>query len=70
MHTGLYPLFEIENGRVTSVRKIARKLPVEEYLRPQGRFRHLFEGEEGREEIEKIQRIADENIERYGLMGR
>jgi pyruvate ferredoxin oxidoreductase beta subunit len=68
INTGLFPLFEVENGQLARVRKIAKKLPVEEYLKPQGRFRHLFEGEGRKEEIAQIQKIADENIRKYGLM--
>ena len=40
--TGLFPVFEAEHGEVTSVSKIRRRVPVEEYLRPQRRFAHLF----------------------------
>ncbi len=65
---GLYPLVEWENGKVTRVRKI-KKVPVEEYLKAQRRFRHLFRGEAGKEQIRTIQELADENIERYGLTG-
>ncbi|HQQ06022.1 MAG TPA: thiamine pyrophosphate-dependent enzyme, partial [Candidatus Omnitrophota bacterium] len=36
VETGLYPLFEYENGQLTGVRKITPK-PVEEYLKAQGR---------------------------------
>lgn len=66
--TGLYPLFEAEYGKVVSVRKISRKVPVEEYLKLQGRFKHLFKNEAGKAEIEKIQKIADDNIAYYGLI--
>jgi len=53
---------------VTSVSKIHRKLPVEEYLRPQTRFAHLFR-EPGRPDVvQQIQAIADRNIARYGLL--
>lgn len=67
VQTGLYPLFEMENGEITSVVKITPKpRPVEDYLKPQARFRHLFKpGAE--EELKKIQAIADENIRRYKL---
>ena len=65
---GLVPLFEMENGRITKVRKIKKKLPVAEYLKSQKRFRHLFMSDQGQKELEKIQAIADENIEKYGLM--
>ena len=68
VETGLYPLFEIENGDVTRVQKIKEKIPVEEYLKIQRRFRQLFASEEGKEDIKKIQEYADRNIEHYGLM--
>jgi pyruvate ferredoxin oxidoreductase beta subunit len=61
--TGLYPLFEYENGKLTAVRQIQPK-PVEEYLKAQGRFKHLLNNPE---EIKKIQAIADANIEKYNL---
>jgi len=69
INCGLYPLFEIENGELVRVRKIAKKVPVEDYLKPQGRFKHFFEKEGGEQEIEEIQEIADRNIKRYGLIG-
>ncbi len=68
VETGLYPLFEYEDGKLVGVRKIGKKKPVEEYLRPQGRFRHLFETEVGKAEIPRIQAMADANIERFGLI--
>jgi len=68
VQTGLIPIFEIENGKITSVRKIAKKQPVEEYLKLQARFRHLFRKEGRAEELKRIQEIADNNIKRYGLM--
>jgi pyruvate ferredoxin oxidoreductase beta subunit len=63
---GLYPLVEWENGQVARVRKI-KKVPVEDYLKPQRRFRHLFRGEAGKAQIAKIQELADANIKRYAL---
>jgi len=42
--TCAYPLYEVEGGRYI-VKKPARKRPVEEYLRLQGRFRHLTKAE-------------------------
>jgi pyruvate ferredoxin oxidoreductase beta subunit len=67
--TGLFPVFEAEDGEVTSVSKIRRKVPVEEYLRPQRRFAHLFGKTPRTEVIARIQAIADRNIKRYGLLG-
>ena len=66
--TGLFPVFEAEHGKVTSVSKIRRQAPVEEYLRTQRRFAHLF-GEPPRTDvIERIQAIADRNVRRFGLL--
>ncbi len=64
VETGLYPLIEYENGKVTAVRKIAQPKPVEDYLKAQGRFKHLLNNPE---QIKQIQQIADCNIEKYGL---
>lgn len=63
VETGLYPLIEYENGVLAGKRQITPK-PVEEYLKTQGRFKHLLNNPE---EIKKIQQIADENIRKYGL---
>ena len=43
-------------------------MPVEEYLRPQNRFAHLFkDGGDGVERIARLQRMADANIKRFDL---
>jgi pyruvate ferredoxin oxidoreductase beta subunit len=66
--TGLFPVFEAERGEVVGVSKIRRRVPVEEYLKPQGRYAHLF-GERPRPDIvARIQAIADRNIRRFGLI--
>ncbi len=70
VETGLYPLYEYENGQLVSARRIARKKPVEDYLRPQGRYGHLFTQEGGADMIARIQAQADANIERYGLLAK
>jgi pyruvate ferredoxin oxidoreductase beta subunit len=67
--TGLFPVFEAEYGEVTSVSKIRRQLPVEEYLRPQTRFAHLFKEPGHPDLIAQIQALADRNVGRYGLAG-
>jgi pyruvate ferredoxin oxidoreductase beta subunit len=66
--TGLFPVFEAEHGEVVSVSKIRRQLPVEEYLRPQKRFAHLFADPPRTDVVERIQAIADRNIRRFGLL--
>ncbi|MDD3883353.1 MAG: thiamine pyrophosphate-dependent enzyme [Gallionella sp.] len=66
--TGMFPVFEAEQGEVTSVLKIRHRLPVEEYLKPQRRFAHLFGKNAHPEIIERLQAIADRNIRKYGLL--
>lgn len=59
----LYPLFEYENGVLAGRKQIVPK-PVDEYLKIQGRFKHLLNNPE---EVKKIQEIADNNIKKYNL---
>ncbi len=66
--TGLYPVFEAEHGVVTGVVKIRRHLPVEEYLKPQKRYAHLFGKKPLVDVIARIQAIADGNIRKYNLL--
>ena len=66
--TGIFPVFEAEHGEVTSVTKIRRHVPVEDYLKSQKRFAHLF-GTPGQPEmLAKIQADADRNIRRFKLL--
>ena len=41
--TCVWPLYEVVNGEWKLTYKPKEKLPVEEWLKPQGRFKHLFE---------------------------
>jgi pyruvate ferredoxin oxidoreductase beta subunit len=66
VQTGLWALYEIENGKFKLnspsdrlIEKIKRK-PVKEYFALQGRFRNLSEGD-----IEQIQKWVDEDWENY-----
>ena len=68
IETGLFPIFEAENGRVTHVRKIRHKVPVSDYLKLQKRFAHLFRGPAEDPRIARIQAIADRHIEEYRLL--
>ncbi len=63
VETGLFPVVEFENGVLISKKQI-KPLPVEEYLKVQGRFKHLVNNAE---QIKLIQGIADRNIQKYGL---
>ena len=42
VETCVWPLFEVVEGKWILSYEPKNKLPVEEYLRPQGRFKHLF----------------------------
>ena len=66
--TGLFPVYEAEQGEIVSVSKIRHRLPVEEYLRPQKRFAHLFSPLLRVPVIAQIQAMADRNIRKYGLL--
>jgi pyruvate ferredoxin oxidoreductase beta subunit len=65
IETGLWVNYEMVDGTVTRAKKVVRK-PVEEYLKVQKRFRHLFKPQRQDEEIAKIQAIADRNAEKFG----
>ncbi|MBA7684705.1 hypothetical protein ES703_93112 [subsurface metagenome] len=50
METGAFPLYEIENGKYKLSFDLPQLRPVQDYLKRQGRFRHLSS-----EDIDKIQ---------------
>lgn len=54
--TGVFALYEIIDGKYT-VKKIENKKPVEEYLKQQGRFKHLK-----KDEIAFIQQEVDKRL--------
>jgi len=62
--TALYPLLEYLNGKLTSssIKNNFVAKPVEEYLKKQGRFKHLTP-----EGVSAIQKLAEENIAKYKL---
>lgn len=55
--TNVYPLYEIEEGVVKINQKPENRKPVEEYLKMQGRFKHLTP-----ELIGKIQKYVDDRF--------
>jgi pyruvate ferredoxin oxidoreductase beta subunit len=64
---GLVPVLEMEQGEITRVLKIRKKIPVTDYLQAQRRFRHLFTIEQEKARLAEIQAIADRNIREYKL---
>lgn len=66
--TGMFPVFEAEYGEITNSSKIRRVQPVEEYLRPQKRFAHLFGKSPAVATLVRLQALADKNIRKYQLL--
>ena len=60
VETRLFPLYEIFDGKKYAITYDPQGLPVEEYLKIQGRYRQL----EDAEQIERMQRETDEEWER------
>ncbi len=54
VETGMWMLYEYEGGKLKINKKIDKRKPVEEYLKLQGRFKHLQEPQ-----IKHIQQVAD-----------
>jgi pyruvate ferredoxin oxidoreductase beta subunit len=57
--TGVWPLKEYVDGKVTHTRIPHPRLPVREYLKGQGRFAHLFAPREKTEIVAEIQARVD-----------
>lgn len=54
VQTKVFPLFEVEYGDAITITKEPKGLPIEEYLRVQGRYRHLT-----KEQTDMLQREVD-----------
>ncbi len=63
VETCYWPLYEVEQGHYRITYKPRKKLPIEEWLKPQGRFRHLFKSEKGKELIAELQTAVDRHWE-------
>ncbi len=57
--TCIWPIYEVDHGEFKLLYKPKEKLPIEAYLEPQGRFRHLFRSEEGAEVRRRLQEWVD-----------
>lgn len=65
--TNYWPLYEIENGKYVINHVPKEKKPIEEFLKGQGRFKHLFVPE-NKHVIEEMQKIVDEDWEKLVKM--
>ena len=71
VNSGLFPLFEAENGEITGSTPIREHVPVSEYLKPQKRFAHLFKKNDlAAANLERMQAMADANIAKFNLLGK
>jgi len=70
VETGATPLYEIIGGKHKLNMPVdpSKMKPVEEYLKLQGRFRHLFKPEPKTEDLAKIQKDVTANVERLKMM--
>jgi pyruvate ferredoxin oxidoreductase beta subunit len=66
--SGLFPVFEAEHGEVVATTPIRQRVRVEEYLKLQSRFGHLFSPIRREDVINHLQSNADRNIARYNLV--
>ena len=57
--SGLWPLKEVRDGQVVHTVVPHHRRPVEDYLRPQARYRHLFEPSRQEEILQRIQAEVD-----------
>lgn len=66
--SGLFPVFEAEKGEVTASTPIRQRVDVEQYLKLQVRYAHLFSPTRNDAVINQLQAMADKNISRYNLL--
>ncbi len=59
VRSGIWPLKEYRNGSVTHSKPLRSRIPVEGYLRLQGRYAHLFEPQINNQVIKEIQDEID-----------
>ncbi len=64
--TGIWPLKEYIDGQVVHTKVPRERKPVEEYLKLQGRYKHLFEPQRNDELIAEIQTRVDRYWEKAG----
>jgi len=57
--SGFWPLYEVENGKYKITYRPRKRVPLIEWFKSQGRFKHLLE-EENKKIVEEMQRRVDE----------
>ncbi len=59
VHTGIWPLKEYRDGKAVHTKIPKQREPVEEYLKRQGRFAHLFSPQRKKDALRDIQARVD-----------
>jgi pyruvate ferredoxin oxidoreductase beta subunit len=59
VETRYFPVYEFERGKYKLNIKVPQPKPVDEFLKMQGRFSHLFKPEYKKDMIDLIQRNVD-----------
>jgi pyruvate ferredoxin oxidoreductase beta subunit len=65
--SGMFPLFEAEYGEITATTRIRARVPVDDYLKLQRRFGHVF-APENAHQLEALRQVAERNIRRFDLL--
>jgi pyruvate ferredoxin oxidoreductase beta subunit len=67
VQTRYFPLYEVEKGNYKLSMKVPNPTPLEEFLKPQGRFRHLFAPEFAKN-LEELRRQVESNWNRVARL--
>lgn len=67
VETGLFPVVEVDNGKVVDSRIIRHRLPVLDFLKAQGRYADVLKDESDPRPVQ-WQAIADRNIAAFDLL--
>jgi phenylglyoxylate dehydrogenase beta subunit len=65
VETNYFPLWECEEGKFRFTHQVKKARPVEEFLKPMGRFKHL-----SREDVEEFQDIVDRRLARVKALAK
>ncbi|MGC9529046.1 MAG: thiamine pyrophosphate-dependent enzyme [Candidatus Bipolaricaulaceae bacterium] len=63
VETRYWPIYEVAEGRYTVNYKPKERVPITEWLKAQGRFKHLFRSEEGKQLVQELQASVDRHWE-------
>jgi pyruvate ferredoxin oxidoreductase beta subunit len=67
VQTRYFPLYEVDKGKYKLSMKVPKPVPLEEFLKPQGRFRHLF-APEFVKDLEELRRQVETNWNRIAQL--